>query len=210
MHPAILLMARQRDVRPNLMPFGMNYLECVCAVPWVRHSDSRLADLGPLICPTRLYLDSLPPILLGIYGYGFPKLRARMQADRESYAVREAADGQPILAADFTPDGPERRAHEIAAFAVTRAAFEMMMVTRNRLGQWQYSVYDFGLGQARITPLRMSLRIRSDALGLPVGHHAPPSLTDDPMGAFLLRTNATLNNPLQSFALRQALRVGGS
>ena len=207
-HPVILLMGRQRNVRPNIVPLGMNYLEFICAVPWVRHTDPRLAHLGPLITPTRLYLDSLPPILLGIYGYGFPKVRADMQADADSYVIRHVTGGHTILTAGFAPSGPEGRAVDFPQFARTRAGFEMMMVTRNRLGMWQYSVYDFALAQARLTPIDLSLRICSDDLGLPQGHIAPPSLSDDPCGAFILRTDATINNPLQSFDLLDKLKKG--
>ena len=207
-HPVILMLGRQRDVRPNIAPFGMNYLEFICAVPWVRHTDPKLAALQPLIHPTRLYLDRVPPILLGIYGYGFPKKRARIQADRESYVIRGHHDDRTILSAMFTSAGPETWAYHQPHFTQTRAAFDMTMVTRNRLGQWQYSVYDFSLGQARLTPIDLSLRLRSAALGLPPGNYAPPSLADTALGAFLLRTRATISNPLQSFDLRRKLAKG--
>ncbi|CAM4054007.1 NAD(P)-binding protein [Palleronia rufa] len=207
-HPVILLMGRQRNVRPNIAPLGMNYLEFICAVPWVRHSEPKLAHLGPLVTPTRLYLDSLPPILLGIYGYGFPKVRAEMLADATSYTIRHATGGHAILTAEFTPAGPEGRAVDFPLFATARNGFEMMMVTRNRLNMWQYSVYDFALAQARLTPADLSLRICSDDLGLPRGYFCPPSIADAPCGAFLLRTDATINNPLQSFDLLATLKKG--
>ena len=142
-HPVILLFARQRDVRPNQLPFGMNYAEFICAVPWAQHSDPALQDLPPLIVPTKLYLDSMPPILLGIYGYGFPKERAAMFVDMDSYIIRDAKTDEEIISCSFDRTGPQVRAHDLQMFDQTRAGYEMAMVTRNRIGQWQYSVYDF-------------------------------------------------------------------
>ncbi|MBF9058582.1 NAD(P)-binding protein [Rhodobacterales bacterium HKCCSP123] len=206
MHPVILLFARQRDVRPNLAPVGMNYSEFICAVPWVKHADPGLSDLPPMITPTKLYLDSLPPILLGIYGYGFPKERASMQVDMDTYIIREAQGDAEIISASFHRTGPKVRAWQLANFDAIRPAYEMAMVTRNRLGQWQYSVYDFSLGQAELEPLEMEVRIASDALSLPQGVTQAPSLDQSPFGAFFLTADATINNPLQSFELRRILR----
>ncbi|MFV0360438.1 NAD(P)-binding protein [Tropicimonas sp.] len=205
-HPVILLFARQRNVRPNQLPFGWNYCEFICAVPWARHTDPRLQDLPPLIVPTRLYLDSLPPILLGIWGYGFPKLRATICADLTSYVVRDAKTDREIVSCSFEREGAEVLAHQITPFEAVRPAYEMAMVTRNRIGQWQYSVYDFSLGQALLQPLKMEIRISSDALGLPEGQITAPPISASPFGGAFLTSDATINNPLQSFELRDMLR----
>mgnify|MGYP006272052743 FL=1 len=205
-HPVILLFARQRDVRPNLLPFGMSYCEFICAVPWVRHTDPSLHDLPPLITPTKLYLDSLPPILLGIYGYGFPKVRASMHVDMDNYIIRDGPTDAEIISASFQRKGPKQRAHEIRHFDKVRPAYEMGMVTNNKIGQWQYSVYDFSLGQAELEPLDMEIRISSNALGLPQGVIKTESLQQSPFGGFFLTSDATINNPLQSYELRRVLR----
>ncbi len=208
-HPVILLFAQQRGVRPNQIPFGMNYTEFICAVPWVRHTDHRLADLPPLICPTKLYLDSLAPILLGIYGYGFPKERAAMEVDTDTYIVRDGKSGKEIISCAFDRTGPKVQAHMLPHFAVARPAYEMAMVTRNRAGQWQYSVYDFSLGQSTLEPLDMEIRISENRFGLPGGILKPPSITTSPFGAVFLTSDATINNPLQSYELRRVLRERG-
>ncbi len=205
-HPVILLFARQRDVRPNQLPFGMNYSEFICAVPWVRHSDPALRELPPLITPTKLYLDSLPPILLGIYGYGFPKERAAMHVDMDTYIIRDAKTDDEIISCSFERTGPKTRAHALAYFDKVREAYEMAMVTRNRLGQWQYSVYDFSLGQAELEPLSMNIRISSDCFGLPPGIIKAPDIRASSFGAFFLTSDATISNPLQSFQLLRTLR----
>lgn len=206
-HPVILLFARQRDVRPNQLPFGMDYSEFICAVPWVRHSDPSLQELPPLITPTKLYLDSLPPILLGIYGYGFPKERASMHVDMDTYIIRDAKSDDEIISCSFERAGPKMRAHALPFFDKVRAGYEMAMVTRNRLGQWQYSVYDFSLGQAELEPLSMEIRISSDCFGLPKGVIKAPDIRTSSLGAFFLTSDATISNPLQSFDLLRTLRT---
>jgi len=79
-------------------------------------------------------------------------------------------------------------------------------VTRNKIDQWQYSVYDFSLGQAEFEPLDIEVRISSDALGLPRGVYEAKSLVETPLGGFFLTADATINNPLQSNQLRDILR----
>ncbi|HEU0220884.1 MAG TPA: NAD(P)-binding protein [Paracoccaceae bacterium] len=205
-HPVILLFALQRDVRPNRLPFGLRYFEFICAVPWVRHADLSLEALPPLICPTKLYLDSMAPILLGIYGYGFPKELAAITADDSSYVVRDLRTGAEIVACAFRPAGPQMRAFDLPHFSAARPGYEMAMVTRNRLGQWQYSVYDFSLGQALLQPIEIEVRIASDRFGLPIGVHRPGSIADSPFGGFFLTADATINNPFQSRSLLRTLR----
>jgi hypothetical protein len=205
-HPVILLFARQRNVRPNLFPFGMNYNEFICAVPWVRHTDTALQDLPPLICPTVLYLDSLAPILLGVYGYGFNKIRADMTADGGSYIIRDASDQSEIIACSFAPDGAQTNPRDLPLFGATWPAWEMPMVTRNKLGAWQYSVYDFSLAQARMQPVTMEVRIASDRLGLPDQVVSVPSIATSALGGFFLTAAGTINNPFQSAQLLRQMR----
>ncbi|MXU63911.1 NAD(P)-binding protein [Oceanomicrobium pacificus] len=205
-HPIILLFGRQRDVRPNLLPIGMDYLEFICAVPYVRHTDPALQDMPPLITPTRLYLNALPPILLGVYGYGFPKLRARMSSDASCYEVCDPRDGSPIISCEFKFSGPQARAEDYEPMARVRPAYEMAMVNKNKLGMWQYAYYDFSLGQALVQPLDMEIKVYSDCFGLEPCVLKPPSVKDSPLGGFFLTSAATINNPLQSFELRDTLR----
>jgi hypothetical protein len=209
-HPVILLFARQRNVRPNLFPFGMNYDEFICAVPWVRHTDPGLQDLPPLICPTVLFLDSLAPILLGIYGYGFNKIRASITADGGSYIIRDQTDQTEIIACSFGPTGPQTQPRDLPLFSETWPAWEMPMVTRNKLGGWQYSVYDFSLAQARMQPVDMEVRISSPRMGLPVGAIPIPSIATSALGGFFLTAAGTINNPFQSAQLLRQMRQAKS
>ena len=209
-HPVILLFARQRNVRPNLFPFGMSYNEFICAVPWVRHTDPAMQDLPPLICPTVLYLNSLAPILLGVYGYGFNKIRTSITADGGSYIIRDQTDQSEIIACSFAPDAAQTRPRDLPLFSTTWPAWEMPMVTRNKLGAWQYSVYDFSLAQARMQPVTMEIRVTSPRLGLPVGALTVPSIATSASGGFFLTAAGTINNPFQSAQLLRQMRQSKS
>ncbi len=207
-HPVMLLFGRQRGVRPNMMPFGMNYNEFIFSVPMVRHADPALADLPPMLFPVQLYLDNVLPIKLGIYGYGFPKKRAAMQVDATSYIVRDLDTDEEIISCSFSHAGPKVAARDIPNFAHVRPAYETPMITRNLLGQWQYSVYDLSLGQALLQPLDLRIRISSEHLGLPQGDISLSSIDQSPFGGVFLTCDATINNPMQSGALRRLLWKG--
>jgi hypothetical protein len=84
------------------------------------------------------------------------------------------------------------------------------MVTRNKLGHWQYSVYDFSLAQARMQPIDMEIRINGPRLGLPVGVIRPPSITNSPLGGFFLTAAGTINNPFQSAQLLRQMRAANT
>ncbi|HVG48731.1 MAG TPA: acetoacetate decarboxylase family protein, partial [Rubellimicrobium sp.] len=210
-HPVILLFGRQRDVRMNAMPRGMtSYLEFICAVPYVIHADPREGRTPPMIWPQKLYLDSDPPIGLGVWGYGFPKERASILLDDGSYIVRDRRTGREILSCTWTSKGARDRAFAFPQFSRVRAAYEMAMVTKRPLvGTWQYSVYDFSLDSALLEPVEMEVRVGVNAFGLPPGLVRPPSIAEAPLGAFFLTADGTINNPFQSREIRQRLREAG-
>ena len=52
----------------------------------------------------------------------------------------------------------------------------------------------------------MDIKIHSDHLGLPRGLIKPPSIANSPFGAVFLTSDATINNPLQSYQLRKVLK----
>ncbi|EYD74894.1 hypothetical protein Rumeso_03535 [Rubellimicrobium mesophilum DSM 19309] len=205
-HPVILLFGRQRDVRPNVVPRGWtSYLEFICAVPFVMHTDARLGRMPPMIWPQKLYLDSDPPIALGVYGYGFPKEKARIDCDDSSYVVTDRRTGREIISCAWTSKGDKARAFAFPKFAAVRPAYEMAMVTKRPLTGWQYSVYDFSLDSALLESLAMEVRIGDNGFGLPPGLHRPPSIAEASLGGFFLTADGTINNPFQSRDIRQHL-----
>lgn len=204
-HPVSFLFARQRDVRPNLLPVGVDYAEFVCTIPWVRHAGNGASALPPLLCPAKLYLDNLGMTLFGDWAYGFPKTRATILVDADHFVVSDRRSGDPIISAAFPRAGARARAYEMPHFENVRRGYEMAMVTRNRLGMWQYSVFDFSLGQAELEPVDLQIRIMSDAIGLPQGTYSAASIDASPFGGVFLTADATISNPMQSFDLRRRL-----
>lgn len=204
-HPVILLFARQRDVRPNLLPFGVDYLEFTIAVPWVRHALGTEVDLPPLICPTLMYLNNSAMIALGRYGYAFPKHKAKMSMDETSYTVRSLKTNQELISCTYHRIGNRVRADELANFDRVRSGYEQSMVNPNIFGSWLYAKYDFSLGQALMQPTAMQIRISSDVFGLPIGDYSLPPITKSPFGGFFLTSAATINNPLQSPQIKKTL-----
>ncbi len=206
-HPVILLFGQQKAVRPNQFPWGMNYLEFICAVPWVQHAGDARTHFPPMITATRLYLNSNPPIWLGKYGYGFPKIKAQMTADDDTYIVNDLRTQQPIVSCYFKTAGEEGNSAQFAEFQKTRTAYEMAMVNPNMFGRWQYSYYDFSLGQCRVKPLDVEVRVHSDAFGLPPGTYTAPSIENSSLGGFFLTSAATINNPFQSWNIKRSLET---
>lgn len=206
-HPVIILFGWQDAVRPNIFPGGINYKEFIIAVPYVQHSDPVLrAEVpGPFITMPLLYLNKDFPIWLGIYGYGYPKKKARIMADEDSYEVRNINTGEPIISATYTAAGPTGSEMEYPKFKLTREPYSLPMISKNKLG-WQYSFYDFALGQAMIQPVNMSIKIyNNQAAGLPTGLHQIPGIQANGLGGFFVATGSTINNPLQSWHLKNLI-----
>ena len=159
----------------------------------------------PMIWPQKLYLDSDPPIALGVYGYGFPKERARIDCDESSYVVTDRRTGREIISCAWTSKGERDHAYAFPQFAAVRPAYEMAMVTKRPLTGWQYSVYDFSLDSALLEPLDMEVRVGDNGFGLPPGLYRPPGIGEAALGGFFLTADGTINNPFQSRDIRQHL-----
>ncbi len=207
-HPIIILFGWQDRVRPNIFPGGVDYKEFIIAVPYVQHADPKLRKQvpGPFIYMPRLYLNKDFPIWLGVYGYGYKKEKARIMADEDSYEVRNIKTGAPIISATYTAAGPTGSEMEYPKFKLTREPYSLPMISWNLLG-WQYSFYDFALGQARIQPVSMSIKIyNNEAAGLPAGLHQIPGIQANGLGGFFVATGSTITNPLQSWHLKKLIK----
>lgn len=207
-HPVIFLFARQRNVRPNLIPIGARYLEFTIAVPWVRPESEPL--LPPVIYPLGLYLDNRAMIALGRYGYGFNKHRAWMHMNGNSYSIRNPNTGADILSCHYHIVGDPVPAWDMEGFKRIRPGYEQSLVNRNRLGYWQYANYDFSLGQALVQPTALEFTLHNEVFGVPPGTFTLPPMTQSAFGGFFLTSAATINNPLQTFQIKNTLRRIGA
>ena len=119
-HPVILFLGRQTDVRPNIFPApGMGYDEAIFAVPNVFAPDATESYQGPFAFMPRLWLDDLPPVLLGLLFYGYAKRLAGIEAHASgSYQIRSLENGALLASALLAASGA---AGPPASFPVWRA-----------------------------------------------------------------------------------------
>lgn len=210
-HPVLLLFGWQSDVRPNRVPFGGGrYMEFIVSVPFVQHAHPRLHERcpGPFIYMPRLFLDQLFPTLLGIWGYGYNKSLATIQADQSDYTVYRRNTQTALISASYKATGPTGSETDFPHFTLTRRPYALPLVSRTRFGNWHYSFYDFALGQALIQPIEMTIKVYSREVGgLPPGTYTVPSIQKQGLGAFFITTDATISNPLQSPMLAAQIRA---
>jgi hypothetical protein len=164
-HPLVLILGRQSDVRPKLLPLGADYLEAIFAVPFVQLRGRGTAPRGPFCYCPRLLLDRRLPILGGRLLYHYDKHRALIRMTDDSYRIAEPTNGELLLSAQVrTAEAPVEPARRDAAML-----FALPVISRAAHG-WRYSLVDFGLDRALIEPLELRLTIdRPFASGLPAG-----------------------------------------
>jgi uncharacterized protein with NAD-binding domain and iron-sulfur cluster len=208
-HPVVLFFGWQDKVRPNFSPLGMNYLEFIISVPYVRHADPALRQAvpGPFIYMPRLYLDKLSPVWLGVYAYGYRKALSQITADGDDYIVKEHRSGRPIVACSFKKAGSTGAVTDFPHMSRVQRAYSLPLISRTILGTWLYSYFDFALGQALVQPIDMTVKIyNSEATGLTPGVYKVPSIEGGSLGGFFMSTAASISNPFQSYALGRRIR----
>ena len=217
-HPVILMFSRQRDMRPNFAPGGMNYLEFIYAIPFVCQKGRNGSDIRPLIYMPRLYLNKNFPVLIGKLGYGFEKQLARISFTKDPdteggparyfYVIEDAKDARPLISAEFNVDGPQGRATSYPHFDQTRLAYELPLVSRFPRGMNLFSFYDFSLGQAGIQAMTAQIRLHDEALpGLSAQTIGLESISQTALGGFFMSSSATLTNPFQTWSLRRQIQA---
>jgi hypothetical protein len=190
-HPLVLILGRQSDVRPRLLPLGADYLEAIVAVPFVQLRERGTPPRGPFCYCPRLFLDRRLPIVVGRLLYRYDKRRALIRMTAGSYRVAEPAHGERLLNAQFggaqTAVEPSRRDAAML--------FELPVISPAAHG-WRYSVADFGLDRALIEALELKLTIhRPFVSGLRAGEFVIPGIEGDTSRAFRIHTSWRLLGP---------------
>jgi hypothetical protein len=187
-HPLVLILGRQSDVRPRLLPFGGEYLEAIIAVPFVQLGGSGERPRGPFCYCPRLLLDRRLPIAIGRLLYGYDKRRALIRITAEGYRIADPAHGELLLDARFrTAEASVEPLHPAAAML-----FQLPVISRAAQG-WRFSVADFGLDRALIEPLELKLTIhRPFVSGLPFGEFV---IAGETARAFRIQTSWRLLGP---------------
>jgi hypothetical protein len=122
-HPLVLVLGRQSDVRPRLLPLGADYLEAILGVPFVQLRERGTPPRGPFCYCPRLFLDRRLPIVVGRLLYHYDKRRALIRMTADSYRIAEPTRGERLLDAQFgAAEAPVELARR-ARLAVFRCRF---------------------------------------------------------------------------------------
>jgi hypothetical protein len=191
-HPLVLLFGQQREVGPDLLPFGLSYLEFVLALPFVRPRDG---PQGPFCHLPVLLLDRRLPTVLGRWLYGFAKRRAACQRSEDSFVIARLEDGAALLSARFAAAGATGRAGELEDFQNLRCLFEQPLISQGRGGRWRYARFDFALARAALQPVAAEVVVhRAIMSGMPFGPDPIRAPGPGASTAFRVATSWTLTH----------------
>lgn len=163
-HDMVLIFARQRNVRPGLLPFGgAHYLEVAQLIPDVVPADlDKLQDVSFSFMPN-LLLDSLIPVVVGQKLYGFNKQLASIRADGDSFSARSPLG---TINAWFERCGVPGSISQYDNIGAIRSKLEQPLVGVEADGSFIYSILNFNLAKAVVQPVKGSIKF------------APPLTTD--------------------------------
>lgn len=200
-HPLLLLFGQHRDVHVDgVNIFGLNYMETVVSVPYVRWRDTRRAFVGPLAYLRRMYLSELLPVLMG-YPYAFPKELARIQG-LPDYRVRSFLGDQPLLLGNFHPYGPATDAMSFPNFAGLVDLFRQPFVCNIGFGfVCSNMTFDTTRGAVRAADATVVIE-REFVKGIIPGPTSLPGLDADPLGAFMFEAPWKITTPFNCGCLK--------
>jgi hypothetical protein len=190
-HPLVLLLGAQSAVGPDLLPFGLSYLEFVLALPFVR---PRGGPEGPFCHLPVLLLDRRLPTVLGRWLYGFAKRRAACRRSEDSFVIARLEDGAALLSARYAATATMARAAELEDFQDLRCLFEQPLISPERGGRWRYARFDFDLARAALQPVAAEVMFHRAFLpGMPFGPDPIRAPGPGASAAFRLATAWTLS-----------------
>jgi uncharacterized protein with NAD-binding domain and iron-sulfur cluster len=173
MHEVVLIFARQRNVRPGLLPFGgASYVEIAQLIPDVAHTDVLALSDVPFSFMPNILLDSLGPVVVGQNLYGFNKLLASVRTDGDSFDVRSPLGS---IGAWFERSGVPGNISLYASIKTIRNKLEQPLVGVGPDGSFIYSILNFGLSTAAFQPVKGTIKISP-----PFVQAADTTLTLDP------------------------------
>ncbi|MEM8536681.1 MAG: hypothetical protein AAGF56_02345, partial [Pseudomonadota bacterium] len=205
-HPVSILANQQMGVRPSIMPrlFGFkNYYEAIVAINYVQVDGHE----GAYAYLPNLYLNSKLPQLAGIWFYGYNKRMGQLAMGNRHYTVKSPT-GAPIWSGTYAQRDMARPLSDYATLGAVDRLANQVVVTKNKLGKWQFSNLDFGLTAATGAAVHASIDVSDAALAnLPAGKMvAQPLQLHNPAAseghalpwAFRIWTSWTLSNPFDS------------
>ena len=212
LHPVVIIAAHNEYEAW----FGdMAYDEVLVAVPFVRRTDTHIPNRGPFLYMPRLYLNEQRPKLLGNLLYGFEKLEADIDNERDGDAgcitVRQS-DDDLILELEYEADGePFTSARDLRLEAV-RELLEMPTISQSSRivdpkAFYRDAIesafvcsnirYLFDDPDATVQPVRAKLKVtkRLKPRALPTDTFEPPSLAESSFGAFRMKLPSRVSMP---------------
>jgi uncharacterized protein with NAD-binding domain and iron-sulfur cluster len=145
-HEVAFIFARQRNVRPGLIPFGgADYFEVAELIPDVVLSDATDSQSAVFSYMPHLLVDSLPATLIGQQFYGFNKQLARITLDGDAFNVRSPVGN---LKAGFNRVGLPGSISDFPQIGHLRSKLEQPLVGVKKDGNFAFSILNFGLNAA--------------------------------------------------------------
>jgi uncharacterized protein with NAD-binding domain and iron-sulfur cluster len=198
-HPIVLILSRQRHVRPGLLPFGgVNYHEFVQLIPSVERRDADAPRGGPFSYMPFLLLDNFLPIAVGVNLYGFNKRLASISSQGANFEVNGDL-GE--IRATFTPKGLPGLIGRFPEIEDGRRFLNYPLISQLQTGAWVYSYLDYQLDSATFQALDGEISIRKPFLASPDGRDvlsSQPTPDLPPAPWFLMSTHWRISVPLSS------------
>jgi len=201
-HPVVFAFGFQQDVRPVIhagkFPFDWTYQEFIMAVPFVRFSDH--PERGQLTHPVNLYLDKLPPVVLG-WAYGLPKMMADgFETNSSSYEVfakpSNTSTSMRVLAATWGAGGAKKAASEFPNFAGLAQGLKLPLVGASHVPGFLCSNFDWGLDVMQLTAATGEVEVGATFVGDLQPRRVPfVGLDEAPVSGFLMETKWTMSTP---------------
>lgn len=203
-HPVVFAFGFQQDVRPVIhvgkLPFDWTYQEFILAVPFVRFPDH--PERGQLTHPVNLYLDKLPPVVLG-WAYGLPKMLADgFETNASSYRVfakpTNVSESQSVLSASWRGTGEKRAAAEFPNFAPLAEGLKLPLVGASHVPGVLCSNFDWGLDVMQLTAATGNVGVDATFVGDIQQRQVPfVGLDESPVSGFQMETKWTMSAPFE-------------
>jgi uncharacterized protein with NAD-binding domain and iron-sulfur cluster len=198
-HTVVFVFARQRNVRPGILPFGgASYFEVFQIIPDIGIDNVPYVKEVSFSFMPYLFLDQLAPVVVGKNLYGFNKQRAQIRADGNSFDVRGPTGS---ISAHFDRKGIPGDISRFPDIAKIRAKMEQPLVGVANDGSYTCSIVDMHLDAATFQSATGTIEVgppfASKRQEIDVG-----SKPTDGTWGFHVKSHWSLSLPLQLSAMK--------
>ena len=202
LHPVMFMFGRHHGVRPSFLPVrGGSYHEFIAAVPFLGGPGLKDPDRGPLSFMPRLFLDNWLWVAMG-WLYEFAKVRARVEATPQSYAVRTLLAGRPLVSASFAPRGPSGPMSDFPHFDAVAPAFRQPFIAKLGFLPFLCSVMTFEREKATLRAVHGEVRVWNRSCAVSPAPAFRSRASTGPLGGFFIEVPWTLSLPFSCSSRR--------